>query len=119
VAIAESEQEVFLGRDLGHRREVSEKTAELVDSEVARVLTEALQRARHTLREQEQLLHAVATNLLERETLSREEVDLLMAGKALPPIKSLEIGPPAMEELTTPTPERVKPPTPELKPRLA
>jgi cell division protease FtsH len=119
VAIAESEQEVFLGRDLGHRREVSEKTAELVDSEVARVLTEALQRARNTLREQEQLLHAVATNLLERETLSREEVDLLMAGKALPPIKSLEIGPPAMEELTTPTPERVKPPTPELKPRLA
>jgi cell division protease FtsH len=60
VAIAEGEHEVFLGRDIGHRREVSEKTAELVDAEVARVLNEALGRARQTLHEQVDLLHAVA-----------------------------------------------------------
>ncbi|HEY0016249.1 MAG TPA: ATP-dependent zinc metalloprotease FtsH [Longimicrobium sp.] len=120
VAIAEGEHEVFLGRDIGHRREVSEKTAELVDAEVARVLNEALGRARQTLHEQVDLLHAVANNLLERETLTREEVDLLLAGKPLPPIRSIDIpGPPEVAELPAPTPERAKPPTPELKPRLA
>jgi cell division protease FtsH len=119
VAIAESEHEVFLGRDIGHRREVSEKTAELVDAEVTRVLNEALARARQTLTERADLLHAVANHLLERETLTREEVDLLMEGKPLPPIRPAEIGPPPVEELPVPAPERAKPPTPELKPRLA
>jgi cell division protease FtsH len=51
VAISENAGEVFLGRDIGHRREVSEKTAELVDQEVARVVTEALDRARAALME--------------------------------------------------------------------
>jgi cell division protease FtsH len=120
VAIAESEHEVFLGRDIGHRREVSEKTAELVDAEVARVLNTALERARKTLTEQAELLHAVANNLLERETLTREEVDLLLAGKPLPPIRTADIpGPPEVAGLPAPAPERAKPPTPELKPRLA
>ena len=119
VAISESEHEVFLGRDIGHRREVSEKTAELVDAEVTRVLTEALARARQTLTEHADLLHAVANHLLERETLTREEVDLLLEGKPLPPIRPAEIGPPPVEELPVPAPERAKPPTPELKPRLA
>jgi cell division protease FtsH len=120
VAIAESEHEVFLGRDIGHRREVSEKTAELVDAEVGRVLNEALERARRTLSDHAELLHAVANNLLERETLTREEVDLLIAGKPLPPIRTADIpGPPEVMELPAPAPERAKPPTPELKPRLA
>jgi cell division protease FtsH len=121
VAIAESEHEVFLGRDLGSRREVSEKTAELVDSEVTRVLNEALSRARGTLRENVELLHLVANHLLERETLVREEVDLLMAGKPLPPIKPVDIpGPPELPELPAAASERPdKAPAGPLKPRLA
>lgn len=120
VAIAESEQEVFLGRDLGHRREVSEKTAELVDAEVTRVLNEALSRARHTLREHVELLHSVAQNLLERETLAREELDLLVAGQPLPPMKPVDIGPPEVADLPVAAAERpAKAPAPELKPRLA
>jgi len=122
VAIAEGEHEVFLGRDLGHRREVSEKTAELVDAEVARVLNEALGRARQTLHEQVDLLHAVANHLLERETLTREEVDLLLAGQPLPPIKSVDFpGPPEVAELPAAASERPKAPAAvePLKPRLA
>jgi cell division protease FtsH len=120
VAISEAEQEVFLGRDLQSRREVSEKTAELVDAEVARVLNDALGRARTTLRDNVDHLHAIAQNLLERETLTREEVDLLMAGKPLPPIKSVDIpGPPEVPELPVAATERPKTPAPELKPRLA
>jgi cell division protease FtsH len=121
VAISENDQEVFLGRDIGSRREVSEKTAELVDAEVTRVLNEALGRARSTLREHQDLLHAVATNLLERETLARDELLLLVAGKALPPLRPVDIpGPPEVAELPVAATERpAKGPTPELKPRLA
>jgi cell division protease FtsH len=121
VAISESEQEVFLGRDIGSRREVSEKTAELVDQEVGRVVREALDRARQTLREHEQLLHTVAQSLLERETLTREEVELLSAGKPLPPIRPVDFpGPPEVSGLPVAANERpAKTSAPELKPRLA
>jgi cell division protease FtsH len=121
VAISENDQEVFLGRDIGSRREVSEKTAELVDTEVTRVLNEALSRARNTLREHVDLLHAVAQNLLERETLARDELALLVAGKALPPIKPVDVpGPAELAELPVAATERpAKGSAPELKPRLA
>ena len=121
VAISEADQEIFLGRDIGSRREVSEKTAELVDSEVTRVLNEALGHARQTLREHVDLLHAVAQNLLERETLARDELELLLAGKPLPPIKPVDIpGPPELAELPVAATERTgKGSAPELKPRLA
>jgi cell division protease FtsH len=69
VAITENSQEVFLGRDFGQRREVSEKMAELVDAEVGRVLNEALERARATITEHRDLLDRMAVALLERETL--------------------------------------------------
>ena len=51
MAIGDSEQEVFLGRDIGQRRQVSEQTAQLVDGEVKRLLDEAYDIARHVLEE--------------------------------------------------------------------
>jgi cell division protease FtsH len=121
VAIAENAGEVFLGRDIGHRREISEKTAELVDQEVTRVVNEALDRARLTLRGNAEHLHAIAQALLERETLTRIEVQMLMDGKALPPMKAVEFpGPPALAETPAAASERPKPgPVEGLKPRLA
>ncbi|MBL8962148.1 MAG: AAA family ATPase, partial [Gemmatimonadetes bacterium] len=85
ILVGENEQEVFLGRELMSRREVSEQTAELVDTEVKRVIDSAYQRATSVLTENIELLHAVAKSLLERETLSREDFDALMRGDTLPP----------------------------------
>jgi len=85
MAIGDSEQEVFLGRDIGQRRQVSEQTAQLVDAEVKRLLDEAYDTARRILREHEGLMDALALALLERETLDRDEVMLLAEGKPLPP----------------------------------
>jgi cell division protease FtsH len=120
VAISEREHEVFLGRDIGSRHTISERTAELVDQEVARVLREGLDRARATLEEHRDLLHAVANALLERETLTREEVELLAEGKPLPELKPVESGPP---ELPPAPPAPVKDRAPGglegLNPRLA
>ncbi|HET7321503.1 MAG TPA: ATP-dependent zinc metalloprotease FtsH [Longimicrobiaceae bacterium] len=86
MAIGDSEQEVFLGRDLGQRRQVSEQTAQLVDSEVKRILDESYRMARDILTEHSDLLESMALALLERETLDREQVELLAEGKELPPV---------------------------------
>ena len=84
VLVGDNEQELFLGREIQHRREVSEQTAQLVDQEVKRVIGEAYDRAKHTLEENIDLLHAVAAALLERETLTREDFAILTKGGKLP-----------------------------------
>jgi cell division protease FtsH len=85
ILVGDNEHEVFLGRELQSRREVSEKTAQLVDAEVSRVANEAYARARAVLIEHMTLLHAVATGLLERETLTRDDFIVLRDGGTLPP----------------------------------
>ncbi len=85
ILVGENEQEVFLGRELMSRREVSEQTAELVDAEVKRVIDGAYARATSVLTENLDLLHSVAKALLERETLTRDDFDTLARGDVLPP----------------------------------
>jgi cell division protease FtsH len=87
MAVGDSEQEVFLGRELVQRREISERTSENVDEEIKRILDEAYVRARQTLQENRVLLEKISEALLERETLDREDVDLLAAGRPLPEFK--------------------------------
>jgi cell division protease FtsH len=85
ILVGDNEHELFLGRELQHRREVSEKTAQLVDGEVTRIIKEAYARATEVLTESMDLLHKVAAALLERETLSGADVLLLAEGGNLPP----------------------------------
>ena len=85
ILIGDVEQELFLGRDIQSRREVSEQTAQLVDAEVKRVLFDAHARAVAVLNEHRSLLEIVAAQLLERETLTRDDIIQLKAGKTLGP----------------------------------
>src|ERR687895_971909 len=85
IQVGDNEQELFLGREIQHRREVSEQTAQLVDAEVKRVIDQAYDRAKAVLSENLELLHAIAGALLDRETLTREEVLSLARGEDLPP----------------------------------
>jgi len=98
VLVGDNEQEVFLGRELTSRRTVSERTAQQVDDEVSRVINEAYNRATDTLTTHRELLERLAMALLERETLTREDIGLLEKGEPLPPRKD----PPSM----LPTPEK-------------
>jgi cell division protease FtsH len=85
MAVGDREQEIFLGREFASRREVSERTAEMVDEEVKRMIDEAYDKARVLLNENRELLDRMALALLDRETLDREDVDLVVAGRPLPP----------------------------------
>jgi cell division protease FtsH len=90
MAVGDADHEVFLGRELVQRREVSEDTARLVDDEVKRFLDEAYGKAVETLTDNRDLLESLAQALLERESLDREQVEALADGKELP---ELEIEP--------------------------
>jgi cell division protease FtsH len=100
VLVGDNEQELFLGRELQTRREVSERTAQLVDAEVTRVIREAYARATQVLQENMELLHTVASALLDRETLTGDEVAALARGETLPPRPVSP--PPTAPALTTP-----------------
>ena len=87
MAVGDAEQEVFLGRELVQRRSISENVAERVDTEVKRLLDESYRAAMATLEDNRELLERIAEALLERETLDREDIDLLAAGEPLPEMK--------------------------------
>jgi len=101
MAVGDSDHEVFLGREITQRRDVSEHTAQLVDQEVKRTLDEAHERARKIVEKERALLESIAEALLERETLGREDVDLLAQGKDLPPIPARASDPPGSEGAAT------------------
>jgi len=84
MAVGDADHEVFLGRELVQRRELSQQTAKLVDDEIKRFLDEAYNRAVQTLSENTDLLERLAEALLERETLDRVEIAALEEGRALP-----------------------------------
>lgn len=70
--------EVFIGRDLAHNsRGYGENVATVIDSEVKRIIDESYARARHIIRKYDDVLHACADLLLEKEKISREEFEAL------------------------------------------
>ena len=65
--------EVFLGRNLGHGRNFSEEVGAEIDREVKRFIDEAYERAETLLSQNINKLHAVAAALLEKEKIDGEE----------------------------------------------
>ncbi len=87
VAIGKKEQDIFLGREIHQNATISQKTAELVDSEIRRIITTHYNRGKEILEKKVDVLHRMAQALLERESLDKDEIELVMAGKALPPFQ--------------------------------
>ncbi len=86
--VGETQQEVFLGREWTQNSAVSAEMARLVDSEIKGLVDEARERCRTLLTENIDALHAIASALLERETISGDEIDILMRGEKLPPFQT-------------------------------
>jgi len=74
-------QEVFLGRDFQSGGDTySQETAQIIDGEIHRIVMDEYNRARQLLEDHRDQLVAVAEALLEHETLSGEEIDVLRSG---------------------------------------
>jgi cell division protease FtsH len=82
------EQEVFLGRDIAQSRDYSDDTAKQIDVAVRAFVDEGYKSAYEILEANADIMHRMATALLERETLDKVEIDLIIAGQELPPFKS-------------------------------
>jgi cell division protease FtsH len=72
------EEHVFLGREIAKHRDYSDKTAEEIDEETKRIVTEAYHQTKELLEKNRNLLDAIAKALLERETLEANEIDQII-----------------------------------------
>lgn len=81
------EENVFMGRDFGQTRNYSEEVAAEIDREMQRIIGEAYEQATTLIAENLDKLLAVSDALLERETLSGEEFEMIFQGEELPPME--------------------------------
>lgn len=87
VVYGENESEVFLGRSVTQSQNISEKTMQEVDAEVRRILDEQYEIAYKILDENRDKMHTMAKALIEWETIDRDQVLEIMAGKQPSPPK--------------------------------
>lgn len=85
LSYGERDNEIFLGKDLVHHKNFSEETSRQIDAEVRKIVESAYRRARSILEGEREALELVAKALLERETISGEDIDRLLRGETLPP----------------------------------
>jgi len=76
---------VFLGKEIHRERDYSEKIAEDIDSEINRILGDSLVRAQALIRGNRPLLDKIVAELLNKETLEKENFEALFEGVDVPP----------------------------------
>lgn len=86
VKLGSASGEVFMGRDMGHGREYSERVAERVDAEVRDLIEQAHNEAYEVINANRDVLDKLALELLEKETLDHLELaEIFKDVKRLPP----------------------------------
>ncbi|WP_129409890.1 ATP-dependent zinc metalloprotease FtsH [Marinitoga lauensis] len=81
IAWGAEEEEVFLGKELAKMKNYSEETANEIDNEIKRIIIESYEKAKSILEENIDKLHEIADVLLEKETLSGDELNELLGVK--------------------------------------
>ncbi|HKB96469.1 MAG TPA: ATP-dependent zinc metalloprotease FtsH, partial [Rhizomicrobium sp.] len=123
IAYAENQEEVFLGHSVSRTQNISEATAQKIDSEIHRIIDESYQRAKDILTTRQSDLNVLARGLLEYETLTGDEINALLKG--IPPVRTPYEDPvlPARGEGSVPAAGKPRPAgpgpiiTPEPQPR--
>ncbi|NLW93408.1 MAG: ATP-dependent metallopeptidase FtsH/Yme1/Tma family protein [Chlamydiae bacterium] len=87
VTFGEREEHIFLGKEIARTVDYSEKTAQEIDREVRLIVDGCYQRAREIVLEHRDTLDRIAQALLDREVLDGKEIDALMRGEELPPLR--------------------------------
>jgi len=80
LALQKGQSEVFLGRDIVNQPGYSEETAKIVDDEIKGIVHACYERAKNLLSENRNLLDKLAERLIEKETVSGEELDWMIQG---------------------------------------
>lgn len=80
LSFGKKEEQIFLGREFAQHKDYSESTAETIDLEVRRFVTENYERATNLLKKNIKYLHSLTEELLIKETLDGKEVDEIIKG---------------------------------------
>lgn len=78
LTFGERDDLIFLGRDLATHKNFSEKTGELIDAEVKKIITRSYDKAKKLIEENRANLEKIAKALLEKETLTSEEIGKIL-----------------------------------------
>ncbi|OQX65502.1 MAG: cell division protein FtsH [Desulfococcus sp. 4484_242] len=81
LSFGKRDEQIFLGRELSQHRDYGEETARKIDEEVRSIVTEAYEKASQLIRDNLDAMHGIASALLEKETLTGEDLDEIVSGK--------------------------------------
>jgi cell division protease FtsH len=84
------DQEVFIGRDMGHVKDYSEKTASAIDEEIYSIISNAYKKTENILKSNMEKLHEVAQYLIKYEKMSGEDFSAMMDGTFVYPVEEAE-----------------------------
>ena len=79
VSFGKKDEQIFLGREMAVHKNYSEATAVEIDEEIRRIVDENYARVVQLLKANVEILHKLSTHLMEKENLSGEEVDRIIA----------------------------------------
>ena len=115
VLYGDTDDYVFLGKEISQNKTYSEQTAQQIDTEVRRLIDEGYKLAKSLIGENRDKLDLIANALLEYETLDGKQVeDIVRTGKFIPTERPPDIDPPSGADATTPTPGTPKSDKPKL-----
>ena len=115
VLYGDSDDYVFLGKEISQNKTYSEQTAQQIDTEVRRLIDEGYKLAKSLIEENRDKLDLIANALLEYETLDGKQVeDIVRTGKFTPTERPHDIDPPSGADAATPTPDTPKGDKPKL-----
>ena len=106
VLYGDSDDYVFLGKEISQNKTYSEQTSQQIDAEVRRLIDEGYQLAKKLIEDNRDKLDLIANALLEHETLDGKQVeDIVLTGKFTPTAPPPDIDPPSGADAGTPTPD--------------
>ena len=81
LSYGKKEEQIFLGRDIAVHKDYSEETAQRIDQEITRLVSESYEKAKKLLSEHIDILNKIASELLEKEVLNTTELDDIIQQK--------------------------------------
>ncbi len=91
IKYSENQEEVFLGHSVAKNKNISERTASLIDEEIMTIIEEAEKQATNILKAKKQDLEILATALLKYESLTGKQVNALLTRGNIDALDSNEL----------------------------
>ncbi len=81
LSYGKKEEQIFLGREFAMHKDYSEETAQRIDKEITRIVSESYEKAKKLLSDHIDILNKIASELLEKEVLNTSELDAIIQQK--------------------------------------